>query len=306
MCVIPGDTALNMQPIGVIDSGVGGLSTLRSLLRLLPHERFIYFADLAHAPYGNKPPALIQARTARIACFMRTQNVKALVVACNTVCAVHGPTLRHLIDVPVFDVLQAGARFAARQPNLQDIGILATEATVRTRAYEQQIRGLRPAARVATIACPQLVTRIEQGLGMHPDTRTLLAVDLARLDARRRDAVIIGCTHFAFLRQRLGELLGPAVSVIDPGSLVAGDLRQAIDQGQIGANHASRASPPLLFASRDSPGFRDIARAAMPMLGGALLHCVNLDRTFLACAQPGKDTHESGPIPPKAAASSPP
>lgn len=273
-----------MQSIGVIDSGVGGLSTLRVLRRMLPRERFIYFADLAHVPYGDKPPDLIRARTARIARFMRDQDVKALVVACNTICAVHGANLQPLIDVPVFDVLRAGAECAACQPDLHDIGILATEVTVHTHAYERQIRRLRPAMRVAAVACPRLVPQVENGLSLHPDTRAVLADDLARLDAHHRDAVIIGCTHFAFLHGRLRELLGPAARIIDPGFAVAAELRQAIEHGRIAANHASRAGPPELFVSRDADGFRRIAHAFLPGLRRTSPECVDLGGAYGAYA----------------------
>ena len=218
-------------PIGVFDSGVGGLTVVRSLMRQLPRERVVYFGDTARVPYGIKGEDTIRRYAAQIVRFLMAQDIKLLIVACNTMAAV---ALDRIVEeagkVPVIDVITAGAEHAASRNDGRPIGVIGTTATIRSGAYERAIRRLRPDAAVRSAACPLLVPLVEEGWFDHPATRLVAEEYLAPLKRAGVDTLVLGCTHYPLLKGLLHEVMGGEVSLIDSAEETARSLAEALDE----------------------------------------------------------------------------
>lgn len=204
------------RPIGILDSGVGGLTVVRSLMQKLPQESFIYFGDTAHLPYGSKtePELMLYAR--EIIAFFLKRDVKAVIVACGTHSSI---TLPHIIqdyDIPLMGVVKAAASCAVKTTRNHRIGIAATQATVNSRAYTGEIQRLNPACQVFETACPRFVPLVESG--KLDEEETIQAVDeyIRPLLEQEIDSLVLGCTHYPFLAGLIAKYVGEGVEVIDP------------------------------------------------------------------------------------------
>lgn len=201
-------------PIGVFDSGVGGLTGLRQLRRQLPQESFLYFADTAHVPYGTRSQSEIIELVRQILTWMTTQNVKMAIMACNTSSALALETVRSEFDLPILGIILPGARAAVRAG--QRIGIMATPATINSNSYLQAIQEINPTAQVWQIACPEFVPLIEGNRIHHPSTVGIVNNHLQPLLDQQIDTLIYGCTHYPHLAPIIEPLLPSSVQVIDP------------------------------------------------------------------------------------------
>lgn len=219
-------------PIGVMDSGVGGLSVLKHLTRQLPHEHFIYFADSAHAPYGNKSAAEIQQRCFTIADTLIAQGAKALVVACNTATAAAIGSMRQHYILPMIG-MEPAVKPAAAASNNGIIGVLATTGTLHSAQFAALLEHYGQNVQVVTQACVGLVECIEQGQLNTPHTLALLQHYCQPLMAAGADTIVLGCTHYPFVRQYIQEIVGPNVTLIDTGAAVAKRLQQVLAQRQM-------------------------------------------------------------------------
>lgn len=206
----------------MLDSGVGGLAVARAFLARLPGERLIYVGDTAHFPYGTKSAQEVVALVARILDGLAGMGVKMAIMACNTASAVALPVLRGRYPFPVLGVIDAGARMAVRQTRNGCIGVLATERTVASRAYDESVAAVDPRCRVVGQAAPRLVTMVEEGvLERDPeDVDPVLAEHVRPLVEAGADTLILGCTHFLALGARIARLF-PGVAVIDPAAEAA-------------------------------------------------------------------------------------
>ncbi len=202
------------QRIGLFDSGVGGLTVLREMYRQMPTESLLYFADSARLPYGTRSPEEILLFVREILDWMCGQDVKMVIMACNTSSALALETVRKEYDIPILGVILAGAKAAVKQG--QRIGIIATSATAKSHAYRQAIHEINPQAQVWEIACPEFVRLIEQNQLYAPETQTIAQQYLAPLIAEQIDTLIYGCTHYRHLEKTIRALLPPSVQVIDP------------------------------------------------------------------------------------------
>ncbi len=217
-------------PIGLYDSGLGGLSVVREVLRQLPHESHTYIGDTARVPYGGRSPEELLAFNREILDLLLQSGVKAVVVACNTSSAVALPVLDAECPVPIIGLIEAGARAAVEGG--QRIGVIATEATIRSRAHVRAIEDLDVACQVFPTACPQLVPMIESGLWEGPKAEAIVFESLAPLLDAKLDTLILGCTHYPFVRQVISDILGPSVRLVDPAEeavRVLGDILAAHD-----------------------------------------------------------------------------
>ncbi|MBX9741991.1 MAG: glutamate racemase [Chthoniobacterales bacterium] len=206
----------NANPIGVFDSGVGGLTVLAALRRLLPHENFIYLGDTARVPYGGKSKETIMQYSQEIADFLLTKKIKLLVVACNTASALAMPSLKKLYSIPVQGVIEPGAGAALMATKNRMIGIIGTKATITSNAYRQAIHDLQPTVNVFSKACPLLVPLIEEeGLFEHHITHALLSHYLHPMLAQQIDTLVLGCTHYPLLKKMITEIVGPQVTLVD-------------------------------------------------------------------------------------------
>lgn len=216
-------------PIGVFDSGLGGLTVVRELIRQLPNESIIYFGDTARVPYGPKGQDTVIRYSRDIAEFLRTQKVKAIVMACNTATAHALPTLRAEQDVPVIGVIEPGARAAVGATRAGRIGVIGTRGTIRSRAYERAIAKLAPEATVTAAACPLFVPLIEEGWLDSEPTRTIANGYLEPFAQGRVDTLVLGCTHYPLLKTVIGQTVGRQVRLIDSAEETAAETMRVLE-----------------------------------------------------------------------------
>ena len=224
------------RPIGVFDSGVGGLTVVRALMERLPLEDIVYFGDTARVPYGVKSVATIEHFTAQITEFLLQRDVKMLIIACNTMAAVAAEVVHRLAaGIPVLDVIEAGARAAVAASPGRRIGVIGTPTTINSNAYARRMHELDPAVRVYSQACPLFVPLVEEGWFDHPATELVAEEYLAPLIAAGVDTLVLGCTHYPLLKPLLGRVMGPAVRLIDSAEETARALADELAQRQIAA-----------------------------------------------------------------------
>ncbi|MCX8155936.1 MAG: glutamate racemase [Verrucomicrobiae bacterium] len=230
------------RPIGIFDSGLGGLTVVRAFHHALPHEDIVYLGDTARVPYGTKSPETVIRFACEDALFLERQKVKCIVVACNTASAWALNVLEDQFDVPVFGVIQPGARVAVEKTRNHRIGVIATAATIRSRAYQIALAELYPKVRVFPQACPLLVPLIEEGWTSHRITAEILRVYLAPLLRHKMDTLILGCTHYPLIKNLIRRLAGPRVVLVDSAESCAQLVSQRL------------AAHGLLHDRRDRPG----------------------------------------------------
>ncbi|MBI5419594.1 MAG: glutamate racemase [Deltaproteobacteria bacterium] len=206
------------RPIGVFDSGVGGLTVLRELVRALPKEIFLYLGDTARVPYGTKSRETITRYSIEIANYLITRHdIKMLVVACNTASSLALPVLRKIYKIPVVGMVDPCVRRVAALPRREAIGVIGTTGTIRSGAYEQALRQAVPQARVHCQPAPLLVSLAEEGWTESPVARAVIAEYLSPFRVHPQDALILGCTHYPVLKKPIGEFLGEKTVLIDSG-----------------------------------------------------------------------------------------
>lgn len=212
-------------PIGIFDSGVGGLTVYRALHERLPGERFIYLGDTARVPYGTKSLATVERYAVENAQFLASRGIKMLVVACNTASALALPAIRAALEVEVIGVIEPGARAAVEAAGIDaTIGVIATEATVQSGAYTKAIHQSAPAAAVVETACPLFVSLAEEGWSDSPEARSIAANYLGTIRERSVQALVLGCTHYPILRNVIQQAVGAEVLLIDSGEAAAADV----------------------------------------------------------------------------------
>ena len=269
------------RPIGVFDSGIGGLTAVREIFRQLPHESVVYFGDTARLPYGNKSKETVTRFSVEIASFLVRQNVKCIVVACNTASSHALEALRLRWELPVIGVIEPAAKAAVAQSPHGLIGVVGTLATVGSGAYLEAIHKLAPAANVLSRACPLFVPLVEEGWLDHHVTRLVAEEYLTELRAANLESLILGCTHYPLLAPLLHELMGPAVHLVDSGAEAARATAQLLaERGQLAGDPGARGPHHHFFLS-DEPRRRSFARVAQSFLGRPLPHVTVVDQTDL-------------------------
>jgi glutamate racemase len=252
-------------PIGVFDSGIGGLTVVRELMRQLPAERIIYFGDTARVPYGPKSPETVRRYSREITSYLLGEGVKVVVVACNTATAHALPTLQEEFSLPVLGVVEPGARAAARATTTGRIGVIGTAGTIASGAYERAIRALAPHAQIAARACPLFVPLVEEGWLDTPATRLIAREYLAPLAATHVDTLVLGCTHYPLLKPLLAEELGSTVRLIDSAEQTAAATASVLAERELCAPAGTGALPSHRFISSDAP--EQFLRLAQRFLG---------------------------------------
>ncbi len=209
-------------PIGVFDSGVGGLTVVRALMERLPLENIIYFGDTARVPYGVKSVATIEHFTGQITDYLLDQGVKMLIIACNTMAAVAEQKVKQKAgSIPVLDVIDAGARAAVAESTSRAIGVIGTPTTINSNAYARRMHALDPGVRVYSQACPLFVPLVEEGWLDHQVTRLTAQEYLKPVLAENVDTLVLGCTHYPLIKHLLQDVVGPNVSLVDSAITVA-------------------------------------------------------------------------------------
>ncbi len=246
-------------PIGIFDSGIGGLTVARQIHRVLPREDLVYLGDTARVPYGTKSPGTV----IRFACedteFLMRQNVKMVVVGCNTCSAWALPMLEKQFPVPVFGVLLPGVVAALEQTRLRRIGIIGTRATIRSEAYSTGILARCASAKVFARACPLLVPLVEEGWIDHPVTSAVLREYLRPLLRRRIDTLILGCTHYPLLKKTIRRVVGEKVALVDSAESCAQFVRERLRQLNLLSVHRRRPGVIRPFVTDEAGRFAEQA-----------------------------------------------
>lgn len=231
----------NGGPIGVFDSGVGGLSVLRHIRALLPHEDLLYIADSGHAPYGDKPPEWIRERSLELAGWLVGRGAKAIVVACNTATAAAAGPLRERYPLPVV-AMEPAVKPAAAATQSGVVGVLATVGTLKSAQFAALLDRFASGIEVVTQPCPGLVECVERGELDTPATKALVTRYVEPLLARGADTIVLGCTHYPFLQPLIAAVAGPSVALIETGSAVARQLERRLHENGIAADRARHGS----------------------------------------------------------------
>ena len=258
---------LREAPIGVFDSGIGGLTVVREIMRQIPQERIVYFGDTARVPYGSKSGNTIIRYSCQDARFLKTRGVKAIVVACNTASAYALDALQKEMDVPVIGVVKPGARVAARESTGGNIGVICTAATAGSHIYRKYIQSLRPEAKVFEKACPLFVPLVEEGWRKDPVTRIVAERYLQEMKDRRVDPLILGCTHYPLLRSTVGEIMGDHVTLVNPAYETAIELKELLKRENLENQGDSKIdeNPYEFFVSDEAERFRAFADSILPV-----------------------------------------
>lgn len=252
-------------PVGVFDSGVGGLTVAREISRQLPNENIIYFGDTARVPYGSKSQNTIIRFSEQIIRFLKTKDVKAIVIACNTASALALDAVRDEFDVPVMGVVVPGARAAVEATKNRKIGVAATEATVQSGMYTKVIREMAPDVTVIEKACPLFVPLVEEGFKDHVVTQEVIEYYLESLRETDIDAMILGCTHYPLIRSRIREFMGDRIQIVNPAYETAMDLKNFLEERDMANDgNTKRHSIYSFYVSDAAEKFRRFANTVMP------------------------------------------
>lgn len=247
------------SPIGVFDSGLGGLTVVKAMMRQLPHEDVVYFGDTARVPYGTKSrEAIIRFSRENVAVLLK-HNVKMIVVACNSSSSHALAALRETFDLPILGVIEPGCRRAVGVTRQKRIGVIATPATINSYAYPQEIARLDSTIRVTGQACPLFVPLVEEGWYTKPATMAIAKEYLKKIIKSKSDALILGCTHYPLLKNVLRKVLGPKVKLVDSAEEVAFDVRALLEKNGAGRQGPRKARYQFLVS--DEPAhFQKLAR----------------------------------------------
>lgn len=252
------------KPIGVFDSGIGGLTVVSALRELLPNERICYLGDTARVPYGGKSAATVERYSLEITAMLLAQDCKTIVVACNTASALALTTLESSTPVPVVGVIQPGAAAAVAATRNGHIGVIGTRATIRSGAYERALLALDPAVRITARACPLFVPLIEEGWLEGEVTDRIIRQYLTPLVEQGVDTLVLGCTHYPLLRGAIRRFLGASVQLVDSAQNCARAVMQRLEEEQL---RTAREIPGVLAVALTDPPdvFFEVARRSLQL-----------------------------------------
>ena len=250
------------KPLGVFDSGIGGLTVVKRIISMLPLENIVYFGDTARVPYGSKSNATVIEYSIQDTKFLLSKNVKLIVVACNTASSVALKELRSRFDVPVIGMIEPGALMALENTKNGRIGVIGTSATINNKAYSGELKKLDPKIQVYEKACPLFVPLAEEGWVGHKATSLIAQEYLKELKEQKTDTVVLGCTHYPILSGVIQEVLGNNVTLIDSGIAAAKVVREELDRMNL---HTNSNSPGIqdYYVSDIPQKFREISRIFM-------------------------------------------
>lgn len=251
-----GNSALN-KSIGIFDSGVGGLTVMRQIHETLPYENICYFGDTARVPYGNKSPETIRRYAMENALFLLQQDIKLLVIACNTASAFAADYLSRSLAIPVIGVIEPGVEQAIEATKTGRIAVIGTKGTIESGLYQQGLKKALPTAEIFAAPCPLLVHFVEEQLFHHPATRLFIEDYINPLKAQQPDTFVLGCTHYPLLAPLFQEILGPDVTLINPGISAARTVQRLLqERGEL--KSGPEKGTCTFFVSDDTAKFKAI------------------------------------------------
>ncbi|MBW5445031.1 glutamate racemase [Cohnella sp. CFH 77786] len=248
------------QAIAVLDSGVGGLTVVKEVMRQLPREKILYLGDTARTPYGPRPAEEVIRFTREIVDYLLQYQPKMIVIACNTATAVALQDIRSRVSIPVVGVINPGARAAIGRSKTGVIGVIGTEGTIKSGAYEHALRRLSPRLEVITKACPDFVPLVEDGNFRSEETYRVVSSALESIKQGAMDCLILGCTHYPFLAETISEVMGPEVGLISSAEETAREISTILHENN---QLAGRDEVPIhqFFCSGDPRKFQEIAQS---------------------------------------------
>jgi len=271
-----GQEELHNSPIGVFDSGVGGLTVAREIMRQLPNERIVYFGDTARVPYGSKSRETVIKYSRQIVNFLMTQKVKAIVVACNTASACALDELEKEVDIPIIGVVKPGARAAIEATKNGRIGVIATEATINSGIYNRYIEENDSSVKIIGRACPLFVPLVEEGLWEDPVTDEIARRYLTELIDRDIDTLVLGCTHYPLIRSTVGRIMGEQVTLVNPAYETAKELKGMLLEKGLESGHRPGLGTELyrFFVSDAADKFKRFANSILTygILSAKVIH----------------------------------
>ena len=261
---------MDTRPIGVFDSGLGGLTAVRELRQLLPSENIIYFGDTARVPYGGRSAEILLKYARQDVRFLRSHDIKAILVACGTVSTTALPQLRQESDIPILGVVEPACRRAAAVTRNRRVGLIATAASVRSGAYQRSLRQLDPDIAVTAKACPLFVPLVENGRFRRGDVviETVAREYLTPLKNAGVDTLILGCTHYPLLTDVIGDVMGPGVELVSAGEESAFELKRMLKARELRADERRRGETEFYVSDR----VEDFERTASLFLQEDLRH----------------------------------
>lgn len=253
------------SPIGVFDSGVGGLTVAREIMRQLPNERIVYFGDTARVPYGNKSKETVTKFSRQIVHFLKNQQVKAIVVACNTASAYALEELEQEVDIPIIGVVKPGARAALLATRNKKVGVVATEATIHSGIYSRYIEENDASVSILGKACPLFVPLVEEGLWEDPVTDEIARRYLSELIDSGIDTLILGCTHYPMLRTTVAKIMGDGVTLVNPAYETARELKLLLAEKGLESEHRPGLGTELyrFYVSDGAEKFKQFANSIL-------------------------------------------
>lgn len=249
--------------IGVFDSGVGGLTVVREIMRQLPNENIVYFGDTARVPYGHKSQDTIIHYSRQIIRFLQTQNVKAIVVACNTASALALETVSKEVDIPVIGVVIPGARAAAEMTDFKKVGVVATEATINSQIYTKVLQRMDENIVVVGKACPLFVYLVEEGFAKHKIAEDAIDFYLEDMKKSDIDTLILGCTHYPLLRNKIRAYMGDGINLVNPAYETAMDLKNLLEEYEL-LNEEEHEQTYAFYVSDLADRFKQFANSILP------------------------------------------
>lgn len=251
------------SPVGIFDSGIGGLTVAREIIRQIPDEPIVYFGDTARLPYGSKSKDTIIRYSRQIIRFLKTQNVKAIVIACNTASAYALETVEKETDVPIIGVVRSGAHMAAQVTRNGRIGVIGTAGTIKSGIYGDTIRQFKPDAEVFGKACPLFVPLVEEGLWHDSVTEEIASRYVSELKGKFIDTLVMGCTHYPLIRGTLRKIMGENVTLVNPAYETAIELKNMLREQGLTCEKTPEEKYQF-FVSDQAEEFTSFAKSILP------------------------------------------
>lgn len=253
---------MDKRPIGVFDSGVGGLTVVKQIIKTLPDENIIYFGDTARLPYGTKSKKTVTKFSKQIVRFLLTKDVKAVIIACNTASSNSLEELRQTFDVPIFGVIVSGVEEALASTKNKKVGIIGTTSTIRSKAYETLIAQSDSTIEVYAKACPLFVSLVEEGWTENDVARLTAQNYLKELVDKGIDSLVLGCTHYPLLKRCIGETVGSDIKLVDPAKATASMVKSFLQQQGL-LQQQQNVSQKYFYISDDTDIFSAMCKKAL-------------------------------------------
>ena len=251
------------RPVGIFDSGVGGLSVAGEIIKALPREKLIYFGDTARVPYGSKSTETVNKFACEIAEFLQSFNVKAIVIACNTVSSNSYQCLRESFDIPFIEVVSPGVEACLAVSKNKKIGVIGTPATVASRAYEKKLKAADTEVEVYSKACPLFVPLVEECLTEGEITRLTVEMYLAEFKEYGIDSLILGCTHYPMMKESIARFMGEGVNIVNPARQCAYTLKKYLQDNNMINDSENHACPEFYVSDLNQQKFGEVCRLAI-------------------------------------------